>query len=147
MTLVCEYCGSGTKLVLGKCIYADRWPSLADKPFWACDRYPTCDAYVGCHPGTETPLGRLANKELRQWKSRAHAVFDPLWQEKLRRRRAERGAEYKKQYARGSAYRWLACQLGISFDDCHIGMFDVETCKRVVVLCEPYTNRLKARAA
>ncbi|WP_088258626.1 zinc-finger-containing protein [Fimbriiglobus ruber] len=36
----------------------------------ACERYPTCDAYVGCHPGTETPLGRLANKELRAGSSK-----------------------------------------------------------------------------
>jgi hypothetical protein len=146
VTLVCPYCGSGTKLVLGKAIYADRWPNLADKPFWACDRYPTCDAYVGCHPGTETPLGRLANKELRQWKLKAHNAFDPLWQAKLARRRQEQG-HYPKARARGSGYKWLAAQLGVPVDQCHIGMFDVDTCKRVVALCEPYTRRCKSHGA
>jgi hypothetical protein len=143
MTLQCPYCGNGTMLTSGKVIYADRWPHLAGKQFWACDRYPTCDAYVGCHPGTETPLGRLANKELRKWKLAAHAAFDPLWKRKLEKRRAERGAEYKKAYARGSAYKWLAEQLGVSREECHIGMFDVATCRRVVALCEPYTSRLR----
>ncbi len=36
---------------------------------------------VGCHPGTKNSLGRLANAELRKWKSIAHRVFDPLWRD------------------------------------------------------------------
>jgi hypothetical protein len=141
----CPYCGSGVKRVLGKAIYGDRGPNLADLPFWACERYPTCDAYVGCHPGTETPLGRLANKELRKWKSAAHAAFDPLWKRKLEQRRAEQG-QYPKARARGSGYKWLAEQLGIPPEDCHVGMFDVETCRRVVELCSPYSSRLRRSA-
>ena len=31
-------------------------------------------AYVGVHKGTDKPLGRLANAELRYWKKRAHAA-------------------------------------------------------------------------
>ncbi len=146
MTGPCPYCASPVEKVLGFSIYGDRWPDLAYRPFWACARYPACDAYVGCHPGTENPLGRLADKELRRWKRRAHAAFDPLWQRKLEERRAERGPEYRKHYARGSGYRWLAEQLGIPFEDCHIGMFDVETCRRVVDLCEPYRKRLRSVA-
>jgi hypothetical protein len=102
-----------------------------------------CDAWVGVHKGTKNPLGKLANKELRQWKKRAHAVFDPLWQRKLAKRRAEQGPDYKKAWARGSGYKWLSEKLGIPQPLCHIGMFDVETCKRVVALCEPYTGRLQ----
>ena len=41
-----------------------------------------------------------------------------------------------KTKARKAAYRWLSKQLGISAKICHIGMFDVETCKRVVEICE-----------
>jgi hypothetical protein len=36
---------------------------------------------------------------------------------------------------RHEAYGWLANQLGLSRDDCHIGMFDVAQCERVVRVC------------
>lgn len=64
------------------------------------------------------PLGRLANAELRQAKRAAHAAFDPLWQ--------------SRRMSRRSAYAWLAQQLGIAVEDCHIGMFDTESCQRVI---------------
>ena len=86
-----------------------------------------CKAWVGCHKGTENPLGRLADAELRDWKKKAHAAFDPLWQEKI-----NDGMERKK--ARNLAYGWLATMLSIPREACHIGMFDVEMCKRVVEL-------------
>jgi hypothetical protein len=38
--------------------------------------------------------------------------------------------------SRRGAYRWLAEQMGITGDDCHIGMFDVAQCRRVVEICE-----------
>lgn len=108
----CPYCGKCTELVTGDVIYPRR-PELHRKKFYLCK---PCDAYVGCHPGTENPLGRLANKELRRAKMRAHAAFDPLWQDgKLRRR---------------EAYAALASMLGIDVNDCHIGMFDIEMCAK-----------------
>lgn len=36
-----------------------------------------CEAWVGCHKGTEQPLGAPANAALRQARQRVHAVFDP----------------------------------------------------------------------
>lgn len=87
-------------------------------PVWEC---APCQAWVGVHRGTETPLGRLANKELRRAKSAAHAAFDPLWK--------------KGPMERASAYKWLAGQLEIERADCHIGMFDVAMCQRVIEIC------------
>lgn len=81
-----------------------------------------CEAWVGCHPGTDKPLGRLADKDLRIWKRNAHAAFDPIWRE--------------GKCTRKNAYLWLSGQLGISVNECHIGMFDTETCKRVVEICK-----------
>jgi hypothetical protein len=107
-----------------------------------CVDYPVCDAYVGVHEGTTEPLGRLANKELREWKIKAHAAFDPLWKAKLKKRQLEKGEIYKKHYARGSGYKWLATQLGIKKEECHIGMFDIDMCKKVVDICMPYTNKI-----
>ncbi len=104
---------------------------------WAyiCQRFPKCDAYVGCHPNTKRPLGRLANKELRGAKGAAHLLFDVLWQKKMKRDKCS------KKMARLAGYRWLATQLGIKRSQCHIGMFDVEQCRKVVEVCAPYAER------
>ncbi len=67
----------------------------------------------------------MANEELRRAKISAHAAFDPLWRGQL-----------PKGAARRKAYRWLADQLGIDPKDCHIGMFDVEMCRKVTEACK-----------
>lgn len=122
MSVVCPYCHHDAELVTGKAIYPHR-PDLFHKWFWRCQ---PCRAWVGCHPknpkdktdnGTR-PLGRLANAELRKAKQAAHSVFDPLWK--------------SGTIPRAKAYKWLADTLGISRDNCHIGMMDVDGCKAVV---------------
>lgn len=138
LAVVCDYCRAPATFLASS---APLYRGKDYGPAWAC---MGCQAWVGCHPGTERPLGRLADKELREWKRKAHAAFDPLWERKLATRRAERGPAYPKAAARGSGYKWLAEQLRITREQCHIGMFDVETCKRVVELCAPYTRRLAA---
>lgn len=129
----CPYCGLRSELVTGAEIYphrrGDEW--LAKKPFYCCG---PCQAWVGCHPGTTNALGRLANAELRKAKSDAHAAFDPLWKKK----QAQTGGG--KGRARNAGYDWLADQLGIPREDCHIGMMDVDLCKRVVEVCKPYVR-------
>jgi hypothetical protein len=119
----CPYCNNEAWLVGGNVIYPHR-PDLFNKRFWLC---APCNAYVGCHPGTEKPLGRLANSELRQAKQKAHIAFDALW-----KRTTPLGT-----FDRKGAYTWLARQLGIPRADCHIGQMDVEQCQRVVEVCQP----------
>lgn len=116
--MICPYCNNEAQLVGGDAIYPHR-PDLHSLRFWKCT---PCDAWVGCHAGTERPLGRLANAELRRAKMEAHAAFDPLWK--------------SGQMKRKDAYGWLTTQLGIKRHDCHIGAFDVETCLRVVEVCK-----------
>ena len=118
----CDYCGDPSELVPGSVIYPHR-PDLYAKNFYRCEY---CRAYVGCHPGTANPLGRLADAELRAAKQAAHAAFDPLW----------RGGGMKRK----DAYYQLSKALGIPFGDCHIGMFDVATCKRVVEIVREITT-------
>lgn len=112
----CPYCDKPAILVTGKEIYPHR-EDLYDKKFWSCE---PCDAYVGCHKNSRkhAPLGRLASKNLRQLKSIAHSHFDPIW----------RGREM----SRSNAYQYLADRLGIDKRDCHIGMFDENTCRKVI---------------
>lgn len=123
--IICPYCNAIAVLTTGAVIYPHR-TDFVDKQFWIC---VPCNAWVGCHDNTASPLGRLANAELRAWKSKAHFAFDPLW-----KRRFVYG-RWTKRMARDAGYVWLAEQLGIKLINCHIGMFDVETCKRVVRIC------------
>lgn len=112
---ICNYCNTPAKCVDSREVYR-RWYGW----LWLCK---PCDAYVGCHGQTKQPLGRLANKELREAKKAAHAAFDPLWQR-------------NDGMSRTRAYRWLAESLGLTLAKAHIGMFDVDQCRRVVELCE-----------
>lgn len=127
--VLCDYCGQQAQLQTGRQVYPHR-RDLHDRRFYVC---PPCDARVGCHPGTTEPLGRLANAALRQAKQAAHAAFDPLWQDN--QSRGGRRAGRRRNERRKRAYAWLAEQLGIAEKDCHIGMFDVATCQRVVEIC------------
>lgn len=116
----CPYCGKLSEFVKGNVVYAHR-RDLWDKPFYLC---APCDAYVGCHPNSVNPLGRLANEELRKAKMLAHRAFDPIWREGSLNRR--------------TAYCWLAKRLEIPEAECHIGMFDVAMCNRVIKICKEY---------
>lgn len=133
MKVICPYCRKPAKLVTGAVLYPHRY-DLQERRFWRC---APCDAWVGTHRDSpkHAPLGRLANAELRAAKQRAHAAFDPLWKAKMRRDSVSKGN------ARAAGYKWLAEQLGVKASQCHIGMFDVETCERVVEACAPYLAR------
>lgn len=125
----CPYCKAEVKLESTVKIYGKDY-GLA----FICSNYPKCDAYVGVHKKNNKPLGRLANKELRTWKSNVHRLFDPLWERKMKKDSLTKG------HARGKAYKWLAGQLNIDIKDCHVGMFDVETCKRAVEILKQYSK-------
>lgn len=117
---ICHYCETPARLVKGTKIYPHR-PDLASLNFWEC---APCKAYVGCHKGTTKPLGRLANKDLRSAKSKAHAMFDPLWR--------------TGHMTRSEAYAWLRQQTGLSERECHIGEMTLEQCEQVSNLCINY---------
>lgn len=112
----CDYCGRETEYVDSKVIYGKSYGKI-----YLCRN---CMAYVGVHKGTDKPLGRLANAELRNWKKAAHAVFDPLW--KYGRFRGHRNA----------AYAWLAQKMGLPVEKTHIGMFDVGQCRKAIEIIE-----------
>jgi ssDNA-binding Zn-finger/Zn-ribbon topoisomerase 1 len=109
----CPYCGGGVVCKDSSIVYGKSYGKI-----WICSNWPKCDAYVGCQKGSEKPLGRLANQELRYWKKQAHSKFDKLW-------------ESGEHMNRSRAYAWLSGTLGIPPDKCHIGMFDVDQCKAV----------------
>lgn len=117
--VICDYCGHPAQYVGGDIVYPHR-PDLRNLKFWICT---PCDARVGCHTHGDgkTPLGRMANAALRAEKQASHGSFDPLWKSGER--------------SRSDAYSWLAHKLGIKKRDCHIGLFDIDMCRKVVSVC------------
>lgn len=116
----CPYCNKPARLMNSTEIFnLDHHIKYKDRKLWACI---PCMAWVGCHKGTARPLGGLADRELRKARVAAHKAFDDRWRGRPRQ-------------ARKDAYSWLASRLEIKHDDCHIGWFDLETCKKVVRIC------------
>lgn len=127
---MCHYCNTPTIVVDSTRIY------IADynQTFYLC---PNCYAYVGCHKKPPyNSLGVVANKVLRQEKTRAHLYFDVLWRSKLKPDNSN------KKQVRTAAYKWLSEQMGIPMDYCHIGMFNIEQCMRVIEICYPYAKKI-----
>ena len=108
--ILCDYCKRPAQFVDSARVYRGKSYGM----IWDCRE---CDAYVGVHKGSSDPLGRLANKELRVWKMRAHAAFDKLWRDGKMQRR--------------EAYRWLSQAMNLRSEETHIGMFDEQQCERV----------------
>ena len=131
----CMTCGAAAELRTGGELYPRR-RDLWTKWFWVC---PTkgCDSYCGCHPGTKRPLGSPAGPELR----RARGILrtdkiDPLWMSAHEHEcydghnaQDRKAIKMIQNAARTRVYRWLADQLKIDPKVCHIGMFDLETCR------------------
>jgi hypothetical protein len=128
----CPYCNA--KAVLLRAADAGYpYGSRDYGPTWTC---VPCAAWVGCHANStrHVPLGRLADAELRQWKTKVHDAFDPLWKVKMRR-------DGCNQFeARNAGYKWLAGEMGIDVKQCHVGYFDIEQCKRAIEIITAVTK-------
>lgn len=110
MKVICPYCNKEALFIDSKIIY--------NKSFGMIYLCKNCNAYVGVHKGTKIPLGNLANKELRDWRIKAHNEFDFLWK--------------SKKMSRSKAYKFLADKMNLKPKDCHIGMFNIEQCKELI---------------
>lgn len=84
---------------------------------WLCSNWPDCDVFVGCHKGTDTPLGIPANRILREWRTRCHSAFDRLWKSGRMKRK--------------EAYAWMAQSLGIPLEQAHIAMLTLDQCQQL----------------
>jgi hypothetical protein len=93
-------------------------PQHHAKKFWRC---PSGCSYVGCHGGTDIPLGTLATAAMRRARREAHLAFDAVWKMS--------GME------RPEAYAELARRLGVPVERCHMAEFDEAQCARVIAIC------------
>ena len=106
----CPYCNKEAEWTANKVIYGKNYGK--SYMCWYCKN---CDAYVGCHENTKVPLGSMANKELRDWRKKAHAIIDPLWKSGKMKR--------KEVYAK------LKEQFGF---EVHVAKSDIDMCKRII---------------
>ena len=102
----CDYCGAEVIYTSNAAVYGREYGN------GRCYKCTVCNAYVGVHTGTTTPLGRLADEELRALKVWCHNLFDPAW--KGPSKRIERDVAYKR----------LAALLEIPPRECHFGWFN-----------------------
>lgn len=84
---------------------------------WYCS---DCTAWVGCHEGTDVPMGLMGDRNTRHARFEAHQAMDPLW----RGRKAIAG--------RDEVYQWMAAHLGIDYSVAHISMLNEEQCNRLI---------------
>ena len=117
--ITCPYCKIPAVLVTGRDVYP-HIKNLHHKKFWKCS---PCEAWVGTHENSLEfkPLGRLAKKELRDLKMKAHMVFDKFWKD--------------GPMQRTEAYTRLAAALGVETTKCHIGWMSEEECRKVIEIC------------
>lgn len=106
----CPYCPGKPELKSSTVIYGRDLGYI-----WIC---PLCKAYVGCHKNTKTPKGFLANKEYRELRKQAHALFDPIWK--------------KGEMKRSQAYRRMAEILNIDTKDAHISQLSIDNLHKLI---------------
>ena len=111
--LICPDCGGKAELKDSAIIYGKSY-GLA----YVCENYPKCDNFVGCHKGTNKPLGTLANAKLRSKRKETHSLFDQLWKGENRER--------------GQAYKFMAEVLDIDQEQAHIALLTFAQCDKLI---------------
>ena len=115
----CDSCGGSVRIAHHREIYGGR--SFGDWPWmYVCD----CGARVGMHPGTNIPLGTMADEATRHSRKVAKPIFEKVWKDGY--------------MSRTDAYRWLAEQMGIPTSKCHFGMFSSSRCHQARKICTSY---------
>ena len=128
-TPICPTCNNDAELVNGYTLGYTGGDSPS-KMFWHC---APCGTRVGCHEHGVTvrhdktgerfiyyrsdgtwPLGHLASPNMRGMRQRTHFAFDTLWK--------------SGKYDRNEAYDLLAEHLGITREQCHIGLLSIGQC-------------------
>jgi len=117
----CDNCSSDRMGLTSKSVIYGKeygpWPYC-----YYCD---DCGAYVGCHPNTYTPMGFMANSQVRRLRAKLHQMLDPIW--------------HLKYLSRSQTYNWLASQLNILESDCHISQLNQSQLERALYILNPHS--------
>lgn len=110
----CPYCGKAAVFVDSAEVYHGKGYGM----IYLCR---PCQAWVGSHKSHGRPLGTPAKAKLRKARMNAHRAFDVLW----------KGTGERKRW-----YAWLALQMGLTREECHIGSMTEGQCARVIELSD-----------
>lgn len=116
----CPYCGSSALCRPASIVHGSSTHEKG-RYLYVCSRWPECDAYVAAHKKDKSPMGTLANRDLRQKRILAHRALKEL-----------QNFQHMEKWA---VYLWLQGKLGVNEDQAHIGLFSGQMCDRVVSLC------------
>ena len=117
ITMICPFCNKKAIWCENKEIYGRNYGK--SYMIYLCK---PCDSYVGCHNNTKNPLGTMANRETREFRNKAHSVFDKLWNNKKERK---------------LAYLKISNQLGY---EVHIGCSNITQCEDIIKYAETRIN-------
>lgn len=110
--MICPYCSAKAEWCENSKIYGRNFGSS-----YMCYWCKNCGASVGCHRNSRTPLGTMANQELKRLRMRCHAFIDASWKD--------------ANYARRSVYLCLEKIFGFPV---HISESNEEICRLITSL-------------
>lgn len=116
----CPYCGSPALCWPAGMVHGSSTQEKG-RYLYVCSRFPECDAYVAAHKKDKSPMGTLANGDLRHKRILAHRALKEL--------------QSFRHMEKWAAYLWLQGKLGLNEEQAHIGLFSGQMCDRVVSLC------------
>lgn len=123
--MICNCCGSSD-------IKVSSAGKLSDYPFFA--RCNSCNATASVNHANK-PVGTFADKSTRKLRDIAHKEFDRIWRNSI------------NETSRDDAYEWLAKELMIPLDLCHLSFMGKDALKKVIEVskkrCEVLHKRRK----
>ena len=122
----CPYCGANAVLKSANKLFGAKVHD-PDRFLYVCSNWPACDSYVTAHAADRSPMGTLANRQLRHKRIQAHKAL-------LAYRKATRTEKW-------ASYIWLEGKLGLDQKKTHIGMFSDAECDQVIALCRKEATR------
>ena len=123
--MICQYCGGNALLTTGNKVYGPLnkdWTLRTRKFYWC----KPCDAFAECFKGTETPIGQLANKEVRESRELVHLAVDKFIQ--------------NKKLVKALAYTWVCTSLQQKYDP-NLSATSVEENKMALELLKEFETR------
>lgn len=123
----CNCCGSPRVHLQKRALMGMRVTHAWDLVWHCLD----CLALVGCHEGTDIPLGLMADTQTREARFQAHKTFDRLW----------RGGGMSRR----DAYIWMSQKLMIPLEAAHIGMLSLDQCEQLVKCVQEHKHTQQHR--
>lgn len=119
--VICPYCNAKAVLRPANTVYGISERSTG-RHLYVCTNWPKCDAYVSAHRGNRSPMGRLANGDLRHKRILAHRAME----------------EYRRltRMDKWALYIWLQGKLNMSEHQIHVANFSDDMCDRVIHICQ-----------